>query len=135
MSTLPLDSRSGVRHAWPSLIALAERRFAVKVRFASEVVAFGQYTMGRLALPVLLGVVNIGGLYISQAATQQPLRGAESVAPPMQSIQAVADEAEPGVDGARRTVDELARCAEKPTASLARVKLAAQGLRMARILL
>lgn len=61
---------------------------------------------------------------ISQA-TQQQVRGAESVAQAMQSIQAVAAQTERGVLEARRTVDELARLAEELTASLARFKLAA----------
>jgi len=58
-------------------------------------------------------------------ATQQQVRGAESVAQAMQSIQAVAAQTERGVLEARRTVDELARLAEELTASLARFKLAA----------
>ena len=61
---------------------------------------------------------------ISQA-TQQQVRGAESVAQAMQSIQTVAAQTERGVLEARRTVDELARLAEELTASLARFKLAA----------
>jgi methyl-accepting chemotaxis protein len=57
-------------------------------------------------------------------ATQQQVRGAESVALAMRSIQAVAAQTERGVVEARRTVDELARLAEELTASLARFKLA-----------
>jgi twitching motility protein PilJ len=60
---------------------------------------------------------------ISQA-TQQQVRGAESVAQAMQSIQTVSAQTERGVLDARRTVDELARLAEELTASLARFKLA-----------
>lgn len=58
-------------------------------------------------------------------ATQQQVRGAESVTQAMQSIQTVASETERGVLDARRTVEELARLAEELTASLARFKLAA----------
>jgi methyl-accepting chemotaxis protein len=57
-------------------------------------------------------------------ATQQQVRGAESVAQAMQSIQTVSAQTERGVLDARRTVDELARLAEELTASLARFKLA-----------
>lgn len=57
-------------------------------------------------------------------ATQQQVRGAESVAQAMQSIQTVSAQTERGVLNARRTVDELARLAEELTASLARFKLA-----------
>ncbi len=60
---------------------------------------------------------------ISQA-TQQQVRGADSVAQAMQSIQTVSAQTERGVLDARRTVDELARLAEELTASLARFKLA-----------
>jgi methyl-accepting chemotaxis protein len=63
-------------------------------------------------------------LNISQA-TQQQVRGAESVTRAMQSIQAVATQTERGVLEARRTVDELTRLAEELTASLARFKLEA----------
>jgi len=63
-------------------------------------------------------------LNISQA-TQQQVRGAESVARAMQSIQAVATQTERGVLEARRTVDDLTRLAEELTASLARFKLEA----------
>src|SRR5712691_8001356 len=57
-------------------------------------------------------------------ATQQQVRGADSVAQAMQSIQTVSAQTERGVLDARRTVDELARLAEELTASLARFKLA-----------
>jgi methyl-accepting chemotaxis protein len=57
-------------------------------------------------------------------ATQQQVRGAESVALAMQSIQSVAAQTERGVAEARRTVDELAHLAEELTAGLARFKLA-----------
>ena len=58
-------------------------------------------------------------------ATQQQVRGAESVTQAMRSIQTVASETERGVLEARQTVEELARLAEELTASLARFKLAA----------
>jgi len=58
-------------------------------------------------------------------ATQQQVRGAETVTQAMQSIQAVASQTELGVLEARRTVAELARLAQELTASLARFKLAA----------
>jgi methyl-accepting chemotaxis protein len=57
-------------------------------------------------------------------ATQQQVRGAESVATAVQSIASVAVQTEQGVLQSRRTVDELARLAEELTASLARFKLA-----------
>ena len=57
-------------------------------------------------------------------ATQQQVRGADSVAQAMKSIQTVSAQTERGVLDARRTVDELARLAEELTASLARFKLA-----------
>jgi methyl-accepting chemotaxis protein len=57
-------------------------------------------------------------------ATQQQVRGADSVAQAMKSIQTVSTQTERGVLDARRTVDELARLAEELTASLARFKLA-----------
>jgi methyl-accepting chemotaxis protein len=58
-------------------------------------------------------------------ATQQQVRGAETVTQAMQSIQTVASQTEVRVLEARRTVAELARLAEELTASLARFKLAA----------
>src|SRR6266571_4709742 len=58
-------------------------------------------------------------------ATQQQVRGAETVTQAMQSIQTVASQTELRVLEARRTVAELARLAEELTASLARFKLAA----------
>ena len=57
-------------------------------------------------------------------ATQQQVRGAESVASAVQSIAGVAVQTEQGVLQSRKTVDELARLAEELTASLARFKLA-----------
>jgi methyl-accepting chemotaxis protein len=57
-------------------------------------------------------------------ATQQQVRGAESVATAVQSIAGVAVQTEQGVLQSRKTVDELARLAEELTASLARFKLA-----------
>ena len=61
--------------------------------------------------------------HISQA-TQQQVRGADSVALAMQSIQTVAAQTERGIVEARRTVDELAHLAQELTAGLARFKLA-----------
>ncbi|HYS93107.1 MAG TPA: methyl-accepting chemotaxis protein [Candidatus Acidoferrales bacterium] len=58
-------------------------------------------------------------------ATQEQVRGAETVTQAMQSIQTVASQTELRVLEARRTVAELARLAEELTASLARFKLAA----------
>jgi len=58
-------------------------------------------------------------------ATQEQVRGAETVTQAMQSIQTVASQTEVRVLEARRTVAELARLAEELTASLARFKLAA----------
>ena len=58
-------------------------------------------------------------------ATQEQVRGAETVTQAMQSIQTVASQTEMRVLEARRTVAELARLAEELTASLARFKLAA----------
>jgi twitching motility protein PilJ len=58
-------------------------------------------------------------------ATQEQVRGAETVTQAMQSIQTVASQTEVSVLEARRTVAELARLAEELTASLARFKLAA----------
>ena len=58
-------------------------------------------------------------------ATQEQVRGAETVTQAMQSIQSVASQTELRVLEARRTVAELARLAEELTASLARFKLAA----------
>jgi twitching motility protein PilJ len=57
-------------------------------------------------------------------ATQQQVRGAESVASAVRSIAGVAVQTEQGVLQSRKTVDELARLAEELTASLARFKLA-----------
>ena len=58
-------------------------------------------------------------------ATQEQVRGAETVTHAMQSIQTVASQTEERVLEARRTVAELARLAEELTASLSRFKLAA----------
>jgi methyl-accepting chemotaxis protein len=58
-------------------------------------------------------------------ATQEQVRGAETVTHAMQSIQTVASQTEQRVLEARRTVAELARLAEELTASLSRFKLAA----------
>ena len=58
-------------------------------------------------------------------ATQEQVRGAETVTQAMHSIQTVASQTELGVLEARRTVAELARLAQELTASLARFKLAA----------
>jgi len=58
-------------------------------------------------------------------ATQEQVRGAETVTQAMQSIQTVASQTELRVLEARRTVAELTRLAEELTASLARFKLAA----------
>jgi methyl-accepting chemotaxis protein len=58
-------------------------------------------------------------------ATQEQVRGAETVTQAMQSIQTVASQTEVRVLEARQTVAELARLAEELTASLARFKLAA----------
>ena len=58
-------------------------------------------------------------------ATQEQVRGAETVTRAMQSIQTVASQTELRVLEARRTVAELTRLAEELTASLARFKLAA----------
>jgi twitching motility protein PilJ len=56
-------------------------------------------------------------------ATQQQVRGAESVATAVKSIAGVAVQTEQGVLHGRRTVDELARLAEELTANLSRFKL------------
>jgi methyl-accepting chemotaxis protein len=58
-------------------------------------------------------------------ATQEQVRGAETVTHAMQSIQTVASQTEQRALEARRTVSELARLAEELTASLSRFKLAA----------
>lgn len=58
-------------------------------------------------------------------ATQQHVRGAESVAAAMQSIAGVAMQTEKSVLQTRRTVDDLVKLAEELTDSLARFKLAA----------
>jgi len=58
-------------------------------------------------------------------ATQQHVRGAESVAAAMQSIAGVATQTEKAVLQTRRTVDDLVKLAEELTDSLARFKLAA----------
>jgi twitching motility protein PilJ len=58
-------------------------------------------------------------------ATQEQVRGAETVTQAMQSIETVASQTEVRVLEVRRTVAELARLAEELTASLARFKLAA----------
>ena len=58
-------------------------------------------------------------------ATQEQVRGAETVTRAMQSIQTVASQTELRVLEARQTVAELTRLAEELTASLARFKLAA----------
>jgi twitching motility protein PilJ len=57
-------------------------------------------------------------------ATQQQVRGAESVASAVKSIAGVAVQTEQGVLQGRRTVDELARLAEELTVNLSRFKLA-----------
>jgi methyl-accepting chemotaxis protein len=58
-------------------------------------------------------------------ATQQQVRGAESVAAATQAIASVAVQTEKRVAETRRTVDELVRLADELTRGLARFKLAA----------
>ncbi len=58
-------------------------------------------------------------------ATHQQVRGVESVAVAVQSIAGVAVQTEKGVAATRKTVDHLARLAERLMASLSRFRLAA----------
>ena len=77
-TTRPAESQPEARQGRACLFKLAGRRFAVEVRYAREVVVFGEYTTVPLAPSHLLGVVNLRGS-VMPLVDIRPVLGLEAV--------------------------------------------------------
>jgi chemotaxis signal transduction protein len=78
MTTRPAESHPEARPARACLVKLAGGRYAVEVRYAREVVVFGEYTVVPLAPSHLLGVVNLRGS-VMPLVDIRPFLGFEAV--------------------------------------------------------